>query len=133
MNKKDTMTEVSLAWAELSNTLDNIKMIPLARNYFDENRAEEKGHRQWCAGRKDFGLTVDDTARLFCVTQLAEFLTRSRKVPHARDYLSFRHSLYTAAALVANYRKEIRKAFKAAGVDPRNAAKFDYAELVKAA
>ena len=117
------------AWSQLAYVLDNKSWSRYASNYLAENVEEEKNHR----GSGRFGgwaLTVNESARLFAVRQLAEYLT-TKKRPDLKSYLHCRRSIYTASSLVLNYRKEIRAAFKAAKVDLAEVCALDYAELVK--
>lgn len=128
ISKPQALRLVSRAWDSIAPALDNLKMTRMGSTYLAENVAEEKDHRGFRDG--PYGLTVSQSAKLFAVRQLAEYLTGA-KPPKLRDFLSHRRSCYTAAALVANYRREIRAAFKSAKVDPRAVLPLDYAELVK--
>ena len=133
MNTTTANKLTARAWSSLGYALDNIKMTALGKLYLAENVAEEKNHRGWGLREGGWGLTVNESARLFAVRQLAEYLQPRAKFPRVRDYLSYRRSCYTAAALVLNYRKEIKAAFKQAGVLPAECLALDYAELVKTA
>lgn len=121
------------AWDFLCPALDNIKMVPLGKTYLAENIAEEKNHRGFGLREGGWGLTVAESARLFAVKQLAEYLQPGAKLPRVKDYLHYRHSCYIAAAMVLNYRREIKRAFKESGVDVAAVLALDYAELVKTA
>lgn len=129
MTPKHANKLTAAVWSALAYRLNNIRWTPYADLYLAENVAEEKAHRG--SSTHPRGLTVNEAARLFAVKGLAEHLTGATKPPRVRDYLSFRRSCFTAAALWLNYRKEIRAAFKEAKVNPAEVAALDYAELVK--
>lgn len=131
MNTKNQQIKlVNAAWAQIAYVLNNISWHAYGDKYLAENVAEEKGHRGFCAGRNDYGLTVAQSAKLFAVRQIAEYLNGG-KLPEIRDYIACRKSVYTAASLVENYRDKLSAAL--ADYDLNEIIALDYAKLVKTA
>ncbi len=61
------------------------------------------------------------------VIWIAQFMN-GEAAPTIKDYISYRESIYYAASLVENYRKEIAEAWDI--FDISVIAKFDYAQIV---
>lgn len=131
MNAKEANKLTAAVWSALAYRLNNKSWTHYADAYLAENVAEEKAHRGCGLPSREWGLTVNEAARLFAVRQFAQLMTGDAKAPHVKYYLSMRRSLWTAAALWLNYRKDIRAAFKEAKVNPVEVAALDYAELIK--
>jgi len=129
MNAKEANKITAAVWAPLAYRLNNKSWSRYADAYLAENVAEEKAHRGNSIQPR--GLTVNEAARLFAVRMLAQLATGNAKAPHVKYFLSMRRSLWTAAALWLNYRKDIRAAFKDAKINPAEIAALDYAELIK--
>lgn len=115
------------AWTTLREVLNTQKITPLGDEYLSLHVEEEKAHRSYS---KNLTLTVKQNAMLFAVKEIAQALTGARKAPEVKDYIIFRHSIYFAHSLVANYREEIEKAW--AGFDVNELASLDFAALNKA-
>jgi len=94
----------------------------LAKQIRDEEKQVE---------RTDDTLSRRERIMFYTVWRMAQFLTKSAPLPHVRDYLSTRKSLYTTAALVLNYRNRIEAAFTNAKADPEALALLDFAALNK--
>lgn len=96
------------------------------RLLLDECVAAERQHRR---GRGSVrGFTPVDAGRYFAAAYLHGMVTGARKVPEVGDYLSFRHELYTAAAIV----HENREALTAwAATVPAEFVALDYCDLMQ--
>lgn len=90
---------------------------------YNEIREEEKGHRKFMGNAGEFKLSIDNSAKLHVVRGIAQFLTHQRKV-EIIDYLHTNKSLFTAAAIVENYRDKCEAAFKP--FDVNELANLDY-------
>lgn len=122
---------IAKAWSSIEHALDYSDHHGYARNYLAENTAEERGHRGWGPNydsHHDSFVTVPKAAKLFAVKQIADYLS-GEKLPELRDYLHFRKSCYTAAALVLEHGDKLRAALK--DFDLAELKALDYAELVK--
>jgi len=127
-SKKEALKLVNKAWIELDYLLSSIHWGHYGKEYIKLNIEEEKGHDRFRPEGTSRGLTIKEAAKLFCVTQIADYLLNKRKLD-VSDYLSTRKSHFFACALVANYRKEIENAWK--GLDIETISNLDYAELIK--
>ncbi len=110
--------------------LDNISWSHYREQLFQAALEGEKQHRGSNFGHPN-AASATVCAKMFAVRWLAGHLTKSDKMPKVKDFLSVRRECYIAAALVLNYRKEIRKALKP--YDLNELAAFDYVEFVGAA
>jgi hypothetical protein len=119
---------IDLAWTFICDRLNNIKMEAMGDNYEGDNQKEEREHRGCGLPRIPHGLTVPQAGRLFCVKQLLDYLD-GEKAPDPKDFLWMRKTIFTAYALVANYRDEITKALAESGADLDAIRSADYAEL----
>lgn len=130
MTKRQQIQMIDRAWLYVGEALNNLTIHGYGRQYLALNVREEKDHRRFCPDGVKCGLTLPQAARLFCVKQLADYLTGEPE-PTVKDFISFRHSAFMAASLVANYRTELQKAFQEAGVKEEDCAALDYAALNK--
>lgn len=106
--------------------LDNQNWTSYRQQLFELCQKEEREHR---GSRSGFGASVADCARMFTVRDIAEYLLFPKRAPKTKDFLKMRRSCFMAAALVATYRKEIRKAWK--GQDIAAIAALDYCQIIK--
>jgi hypothetical protein len=76
----------------------------------------------------NYGLTISESAKLFCVKRIVESLN-GLHIPEIKDFLYCQKSWFFAHALVENYREELAEALK--DIDKEKILALDYAELVK--
>lgn len=97
-----------------------------ARLLLGECVAAERQHRRGRPHTPRFSAV--DAGRYFAAQYLFSMVTGTRKVPEAADYLSYRHELYTAAAIV----HENREALTAwAATVPAEFAALDYSRMMQ--
>lgn len=92
---------------------------------------EERGHRGFghdFAKYHPGAVSVTDAARLFSVKRIAEYLNGER-MPRGKEFLHVQKSCFHAAALVDEFRKDIRRAWR--GLDVKALTELDYCEFVK--
>lgn len=131
MTKRKTFATIAKAWGEIEHVLDYSDHHSYGRLYLVENILEERSHRGFgpnYSSHHDPFVTVARAAKLFAVKQIADYLT-GEKMPELKDYLHFRKSCYTAAALVLEYGDKLRDALK--DFDLAELKALDYSELVK--
>ena len=127
ITKKEALKLLNEAHGKLANALNFISWMHYYDNYFNENLAEEKRHLQGKPESCYHGLSAYDGAKLFSVTQIVKFML-GEKQPKLKWFLSHRKSIFTACALVLNYRKEIKKALKKLPLE--NIKNIDYVFMV---
>jgi hypothetical protein len=130
MNRTEKLALIRDAFGRL-HALNNICWTPYRERLFDLCETEEKEHRGFGPDFRRYhpnAVSVADTARMFSVKRVAEYLN-GEKMPHARQFIHIQRSAFFAASLVANYRKEIRKAWK--GLPIGELAALDYCEFVQ--
>ncbi len=127
MNSKIKL--IAEAFARL-DVLNNQRMTSYRERLLAECVGEEKEHRGHDFSRfhTSDSVSVHTAAKLFVVHRIAQYL-KGDKLPKVRDYLHIQRSCFFAAALVVEYRKEIRRAWK--GLSIAELAALDYCEFVK--
>lgn len=92
-----------------------------AEKLLDICKEEERGHRGFMPKYHDSPITVTQSAKLFAVKRVAEYLLKP-EFPKGKDYLHFQKSCFYAAGMVDEFASDIRKAWSA----------FDLATLAEA-
>lgn len=72
-------------------------------------------------------ISIPQAARLFAVKRVAEYL-QGERMPRGKDFAHMQTSCFHAAALVDEYRKDIRKAWR--GLPVAELAALDYCKFV---
>lgn len=127
-NKKEAVKLINEAYYRLE-CLNNISWTKYRDRLFDMNKASEKQHDQGRPEHVSRGLSVSDSAKLFTVCWIAEYLTEAKKAPDASEFINMRAEAFYAYSVAVTYKKEILKAWK--GLDMKAIASLDYAELQK--
>jgi hypothetical protein len=128
--KRQIIKSYREAWGKVNYALSSVGWGQYGKQYLKENLDEERSHRGFKPDHVKAGLTINESAELFAIQQIAEALADKPKwTPDLQGYLSCRKSIYTAWSLVINYRHKIAEALK--GVDLDEIRALDYAELVK--
>ncbi len=107
------------------------------RNYgemlIDQCHAEEREHRGFATGFTECHtsdtISAKQAAKLFAVKRVSDYLLHEDKWPTVKDYLHMQKSCFTAAAMVAEFRAGIEKAW--AGLDIKGMAELNYTDFVK--
>lgn len=126
MNKKEAVKLINEAYSRLS-VLNNLTWTPYRDNLFNKHREEEKQHDQGRPEHVSRGLSIVDSARLFTVCWIAEYLTDGKRAPEAQDYINMRPTAFYAYSVAMKYKDLILKAWK--GLDVKAIAELDYAKL----
>lgn len=103
------------------------KQIETAYNALDIlNNRNWTNHRDACHKQTKADTRSDaGRARAVVVKRIAEFIGGTMKMPQTRDYLHCQPGAFYAAALAEEYRDEIIKAWKEAGIDAQELAAAD--------
>lgn len=126
--KKEAVKLINEAYYRLE-CLNNISWTKYRDRLFDMNKASEKQHDQGRPDHVSRGLSVSDSAKLFTVCWIAEYLTGDKKAPDAACFINMRSEAFYAYSVAVTYKKEILKAWE--GLDIKAIASLDYAELQK--
>lgn len=116
-------------WQKMEYVLNNQSISHYADRYYEQNLQEEKDHSKFMSRYGSRGMTIPQAARLFCVRQIAEYLKEPKKTLDAKDFISYRQSIFWAYSLANTYRAELTEALK--GVDLDAILALDYADLVE--
>ena len=98
----------------------------LAEQYEAAERQHRKGRPSGIPGPRRF--SVADAGRYFAARYLYEYAT-GHALPEVKDYLSYRHECYTAAAVYLQNKDTLDK--WAREVDAAAFLALDYCEMVK--
>jgi len=124
MSKHQDVELIDKAFYALTRALESGRDF---ETYYRQNQSEERDHRRFVSAPR--GITAPQSAKLFCVRQIAEYLN-GQKAPNIGDIFSFRLSVYQAYALVLNHRDKITVALEP--FDLTELVALNYAELVAA-
>jgi hypothetical protein len=127
MTKSAQVKLIKEAYSRL-DCLNNITWTKHRDNLFKAHLEDEKQHDSGRPEHIGRGITLSDAAKMFVVCWIAEYML-GKAAPDAASYINMRKEAFTSYSLVANYRKEIEKAWQ--GLDVKALAELDYAELVK--
>lgn len=131
MRTKEINAIVDSAYSALQ-FLNNKTWTAYRDRCYDMACEEERGHRRGAPNGWSWpkGASVNAAARMFVVKRIAEELTGERPIKIA-DILHTQGSAVYAAALVANFGDEIRKAWSSPGIETIAALKeLDYVQFV---
>ena len=124
MDKKQALKLINTAFDRLE-CLNNITWTTYRDNLFDLHKKEEKQHDNLRPSGTSRGLTITESAKLFTVCWIAEYLL-SQKAIDAKDYINVRASAFYAYSVAMTYKTEILKAWE--GLSLEDIASLDYAE-----
>jgi len=128
MTKKEKIKLINEAYYRLE-CLNNISWTKYRDRLFDMNKAGEKQHDKGRSESCSRGLSISDSAKLFTVCWIAEYLIGDKKAPDVACYINMRSEAFYAYSLSQQYKKEILEAWKS--LDIKAIASLDYAELQK--
>ncbi len=129
LSKKEQLKLIDRAYY-LLDCLNNIQHTHYRDELFDMNKNEEKRHDRMRPDGIGRGLTVSESAKMFTVKRIAEYMLDEKRIPAVESYIWTLQSCFYSASIVLKYRKEIERAWK--DIDILELARLDYSELVKA-
>lgn len=111
MKTRDILKLIEPAYSRL-HCLNDISLTKYRDRCYDMAVAEERGHRRGAPDGHEWpaGASVNAAGRFFVVNRIAQYIS-GYPMPTIGDVLSFQESAIYAAAIVANYRAEIVKAW----------------------
>jgi hypothetical protein len=127
MSNKQRIALINRAYAALE-FLDDIKMSKPLSECYRLAWASESSYRRTRSGKAH--CTVAVAARSFVVRWIAQYAHEPHRLPSIGGVLALRPDVIMAAALVANYRDRILKAFSDADLDLQIVAAIDYCKLI---
>lgn len=108
-------------------------MRDYARELFEQCRTEEKAHRGFGPDFNTYhptAISVADSAKLFAVKRVAEYLLKPETYPKGQHYLHYHKSCFIAAGIADEFRNKVIDAW--GNFSLPEFAELDYVEFVEA-
>ena len=130
LSKKEQIKLLKKIDLELCHALDNISCIPYYKNYFKNNLKEEKDHRKYQPSDIICGISCFESALLFSVKQIINYLVNAENKPCFEGYIHCRKTIFEAYSLVKTYNEQIKNSLEKIK-NYKEVLNFDYCNLIK--
>lgn len=127
MNRADQLKLIAKAYDALPG-MGSHGFYSQKEKLYDMNMESERRHRKGAPSGFTHGITKDEAARLFVVKWIADEIRKPSRYD-VTAVLSIRAECLHAAALAQLYRKDIRAAWKRAGITLDDLEQLNYADL----